>query len=345
MQTEAVVLRTHGGPDVLVRETIELPEPGAREARVRVRAVALNHLDMWVRRGLPNLKLEYPHRLGADIVGEVEALGPGARGVKVGDKVVVSPGVSCGVCERCLSGQDNLCRQYAILGEHTQGGYSRHVVVPDANLLPYPGDLPYTEVAAVPLVFLTAWQMVVDKARVHPGQTVLVQAAGSGVSSAAIQIAKLHGARVIATTGTDAKMERARALGADEVINYTTQDFVAEVKKLTGKRGADVVIEHVGGEVMTKSVVAAASGGRIVTCGATAGFEPKIDLRHVFFRQVEILGSTMGSKGTLFAILEHVKAGRLKPVVDRVLPLWDAAEGHRLLESRAVFGKVVLQVD
>ncbi len=345
MQTEAVVLRTHGGPEVLVRETIELPEPGAREARVRVRAVALNHLDMWVRRGLPNLKLEYPHRLGADIVGEVEALGPGARGAKVGDKVVVSPGVSCGVCERCLSGQDNLCRQYAILGEHTQGGYSRHVVVPDANLLPYPGDLPFTEVAAIPLVFLTAWQMVVDKARVRPGQTVLVQAAGSGVSSAAIQIAKLHGARVIATTGTDAKMERARALGADEVINYATQDFVAEVKKLTGKRGADVVIEHVGGEVMTKSVVATASGGRIVTCGATAGFEPKIDLRHVFFRQVEILGSTMGSKGTLFAILEHVKAGRLKPVVDRVLPLWDAAEGHRLLESRAVFGKVVLQVD
>jgi NADPH:quinone reductase-like Zn-dependent oxidoreductase len=345
MKTEAVVLRTHGGPEVLVREAIDLPEPGAREVRVRVRAVALNHLDMWVRRGLPNLKLEYPHRLGADIVGEVEALGPGARGVKVGDKVVVSPGVSCGVCERCLSGQDNLCRQYAILGEHTQGGYSRHVVVPDANMLPYPGDLPFTQVAAVPLVFLTAWQMVVDKARVRPGQTVLVQAAGSGVSSAAIQIAKLHGARVIATTSTDAKMERARALGADEVINYATQDFVAEVKKLTGKRGADVVIEHVGGDVMAKSVVATTSGGRIVTCGATAGFEPKIDLRHVFFRQIEILGSTMGSKGSLFAILEHVKAGRLKPVVDRVLPLWDAAEGHRLLEGRTVFGKVVLEVD
>jgi len=197
----------------------------------------------------------------------------------------------------------------------------------------------------VPLVFLTAWQMVVDKARVRPGQTVLVQAAGSGVSSAAIQIAKLHGARVIATSSTDAKMERAKALGADEVINYVTQDFVAEVKKLTGKRGVDVVIEHVGGEVMTKSVVATASGGRIVTCGATAGFEPKIDLRHVFFRQIEILGSTMGSKGSMFTILEHVKAGRLKPVVDRVLPLWDAAEGHRLLESRAVFGKVVLEVD
>jgi NADPH:quinone reductase-like Zn-dependent oxidoreductase len=346
MKTEAVVLRTHGGPEVLVRETIDLPDPGPREVRVRVRAVALNHLDLWVRRGLPNLKLEYPHRLGCDIVGEVDALGPGARtSLKPGDKVVVSPGVSCGVCERCLSGQDNLCRQYAILGEHTNGGYSRHVVVPDANLLPYPGDLPFTDVAAVPLVFLTAWQMVVDKARVRPGQTVLVQAAGSGVSSAAIQIAKLFGARVIATTGSDAKAERARALGADAVVNYATQDFVAEVKKLTGKRGADVIIEHVGGEVMSKSVVAAAAGGRIVTCGATAGFTPSIDLRHVFFRQVEILGSTMGSKGSLFGILEHVAAGRLRPVVDRVLPLWDASEAHRVLESRQAFGKVVLAVD
>lgn len=346
MKTEAVVLRTHGGPEVLVRETIELPDPGPREVRVRVRAVALNHLDLWVRRGLPNLKLEYPHRLGSDIVGELDALGPGARtSLKPGDKVVVSPGVSCGVCERCLSGQDNLCRQYAILGEHTSGGYSRHVVVPDANLLPYPSDLPFIDVAAVPLVFLTAWQMVVDKARVRPGQTVLVQAAGSGVSSAAIQIAKLHGARVIATTGTDAKADRARGLGADAVINYATQDFVAEVKKLTGKRGADIVIEHVGGDVMSKSVLAAAAGGRIVTCGATAGFTPSIDLRHVFFRQVEILGSTMGSKGSLFGILEHVAARRLRPVVDRVMPLWEAAEAHKVLEGRQAFGKVVLAVD
>lgn len=363
MKTEAVVLRAHGGPEVLVRETIDLPEPGPREVRVRVRAVALNHLDLWVRRGLPNLKLEYPHRLGSDIAGELEALGPGARTtLKPGDKVVVSPGVSCGVCERCLSGQDNLCRQYAILGEHTSGGYSRHVIVPDANLLPYPGDVPFTDAAAVPLVFLTAWQMVVDKARVRPGQTVLVQAAGSGVSSAAIQIAKLFGARVIATTGSDAKADRARSLGADAVINYANQDFVAEVKKLTGKRGADVVIEHVGGEVMTKSVLAAAAGGRIVTCGAssgggapassggsgssgTAGFTPAIDLRHVFFRQIEILGSTMGSKGSLFGILEHVAAGRLRPVVDRVMPLWDAARAHEVLESRQAFGKVVLAVD
>jgi len=345
MKTEAVVLRAHGGPEVLVRETIELPDPGPREVRVRVRAVALNFLDVWVRRGLPNLKLTYPHRLGCDIVGEIEALGPGAREAVVGQRVVVNPGTSCGVCERCLSGQDNLCRKYAILGEHVSGGYSRHVVVPDANLLPYPGELPWTQAAAVPLVFLTAWQMVVDKGGVRPGHTVLVQAAGSGVSSAAIQIAKLHGARVIATTGTDAKAERARSLGADHVINYATADFVAEVKKLTGKRGADLVIDHVGGDVLTRSVLATATGGRIVTCGATAGFEPTIDLRHVFFRQIELLGSTMGPKGSLFGILEEVKRGRLKPVVDRVLPLWDAAEGHKVLEARQAFGKVVLEVD
>jgi NADPH:quinone reductase-like Zn-dependent oxidoreductase len=345
MKTEAVVLRRHGGVEVLERETIDLPDPGPRQVRVRVRAVALNHLDLWVRRGLPHLKLEYPHRLGSDIVGEVDALGAGARNGKVGDRVVVSPGVSCGVCERCISGHDNLCRRYGILGEHTSGGYARHVVVSDTDLLPYPGDLPFTQVAAVPLAFLTAWQMVVAKGKLEPGQTVLVQAAGSGVSSAAIQIAKLYGARVIATAGSDEKGGRAMALGADHVVNYATQDFVAEAKRLTDKRGVDLVIEHVGGDVMAKSVLATALGGRIVTCGTTAGFEPKIDFRHVFFRQIEILGSTMGPKGSLFAILKHVRDGKLKPVVDRVLPLWDAREAHRALEAREAFGKIVLEVD
>ncbi len=330
---------------MLHRETIDLPEPCAREVRVRVRAVALNHLDLWVRRGLPNLRIEYPHRLGSDVVGEIDVLGPGARGFAIGDKVVVSPGISCGVCERCLLGEDTLCPRYGILGENLQGGYARHIVVPDTNLVFYPGDLSFTEVAAVPLVFLTAWEMVVHKARVQTGETVLVHAAGSGVSSAAIQIAKLCGARVIATTSTEAKARRARALGADEVIDYVASDFVAEVKRLTAKRGADVVIDHVGGEIFAKSVVAAAKGGRIVTCGATAGFRPQIDLRHVFFRQIAILGSTMGSKGLLFGILQRVEAGVLKPVVDRVLPLWEAREAHRVLEAREAFGKVVLEVD
>ncbi|HZU81309.1 MAG TPA: zinc-binding dehydrogenase [Polyangiaceae bacterium] len=345
MKTEAIVLFEHGGPEVLTRAVVELPDPGPREVRVRVRAVALNHLDLWVRRGLPGLRLEYPHRLGSDVVGEIDALGPGARAGAVGDKVVVNPGVSCGVCERCLSGQDNLCRQYAILGENRHGGYARHVVVPDANLAPYPGDLPFTDVAAVPLVFLTAWQMLVDKARVRPGETVLVHAAGSGVSSAAIQIAKLHGARVITTIGADAKAQRARELGADEVINYAAEDFVAAVKRMTAKRGADVVVDHVGGDVMPRSVLAAAAGGRIVTCGATAGFQATVDLRHVFFRQIALLGSTMAPKGALFGILEHVRARKLRPVVDRVLPLWQASEAHRVLEAREAFGKVVLEVD
>jgi NADPH:quinone reductase-like Zn-dependent oxidoreductase len=341
MQTEAMVMLATGGPEVLERRTIELPEPGPREVRVKVRAVAVNFIDVWARRGLPHFKYDFPHRLGADIAGEIEALGPGAIG-KVGDAILVNPGLSCGVCERCLRGEDVFCRGYRILGENTQGGYSRHVVVPDRNLLPAPANVPLEQAAAIPLCFLTAWQMVVHKARVRPGQTVLVQAAGSGVSSAAIQIAKMFGARVLTTTSTDEKAVHARSLGADEVINYTTQDFVAECKRLTSKKGVDVVIDHVGGEVFAKSILAAAWGGRVVTCGATSGFTPAIDLRHVFFRQIEILGSTMGSKGDLFEVLRHVERGALRPVVDRTMPLWEAAEAHRLLEERKVFGKIVL---
>jgi NADPH:quinone reductase-like Zn-dependent oxidoreductase len=312
--------------------------------RVRVRAVAVNHIDLWTRRGLPHVKYTWPHRLGCDIAGEVEALGPGARQAQIGDRVLVSPGLSCGVCARCLSGEDNLCKQYRIYGEGAQGGYTRHIHVPDTNLLPCPANLSFTEAAALPLVFLTAWQMIVRKGEVAPGQTVLVQAAGSGVSTAAIQIAKLFGARVIATTGNDAKVERARALGADHVINYETSDFVAECKKLTGKLGVDVVVEHVGGDVFVRSILATRWGGRVVTCGATAGFTPTLDLRHIFFRQVEVKGSTMGCKGDLFLILALVEEGKLKPVVDRVLPLWSAAEAHRVLEERKAFGKVVLEV-
>jgi len=345
MKTEAMVMRATGGPEVLQRETIDLPEPGPREVRVRVRAVAMNHMDLWVRRGLPHMKYEWPYRLGCDIAGEVDALGPGARGAAVGDKVLVSPGLSCGVCERCLSGADNLCKQYRIFGEGAQGGYARHLNVPDTNLLPYPASLPFTHASALPLVFLTAWQMVVTKAQVQPGQTVLVQAAGSGVGSAAVQVAKLFGARVIATTSTDDKAERDRALGADHVINYTTQDFVAECKRLTDKVGVDVVIEHVGGETFVKSVLATRWGGRVVTCGATSGFTPQIDLRQIFFRQVEVLGSTMGPKGDLFPILALVGEKKLRPVVDRVMPLWNAPDAHRALEDRKAFGKVVLEVD
>src|ERR1700722_12138840 len=231
MQVDAMVLRTHGPPSVLVRETIELPDPAPREVRARARAVALHHLDIWTRRGLPHIKHEYPHRLGADIAGTIDALGPGARlssGLKLGDKVLVNPGISCGVCAQCLAGRDNLCKSYKIQGESTQGGYARFHNVPDANLLPFPEPLSFTDAAAIPLVFLTAWQMLVHKAKLRAGETVLVQAAGSGVSSAAIQIAKVLGARVIATTGSEEKKARARELGADHVINYAKDDLVAE---------------------------------------------------------------------------------------------------------------------
>lgn len=343
----AIVLHAHGdldAPGVLEPAEVDVPDPAPGQVRVRVRAVALNHLDLWVRRGLPGLKLAYPHRLGSDIVGEVESVGAGVTHLRPGERTLVAPGVSCGVCERCAAGDDNLCPRYAILGESTHGGYIELVNVPAVNALPYPGDLPFEQAAAVPLTFLTAWQMVVERAKVRPGEIVLVQGAGSGVGVAAIQIARLHGARVWATAGSDAKCERALALGAERCFNYATQDFVAEVKALTGKRGVDAVIEHVGGDTFVKSVLAVGRGGRVVTCGATSGFKPDLDLRQVFFRNVQVLGSTMGRRATLFAIVREVESGRLRPVVDRVLPLAAAREAHRALEARAAFGKIVLAV-
>ena len=339
-----MVLREHGGPEVLVAE--ELPDlvPGPGEVRVRVQAVAMNHLDIWTRKGLPHARLKYPFILGSDVAGVVDAVGPGAGlgDVLPGLEVVLNPGVSCGRCRACLSGRDNLCRSYAILGENRDGGYAEQIVVPAANLLPAPKNLSPVERAAIPLAFLTAWQMVVEKARVQPGETVLVHAAGSGVGSAALQIAKLFGAEVIATAGSDEKLARARQLGADHLVPSRSGDLLAAVKRITGKRGVDVVIEHVGAATWEQSILACAWGGRIVTCGATSGHDAHTDLRHVFFRQLSILGSTMGSKGSLFTVLEHVAAGRLRPVVDRTYPLAEAREAHRRMEDREQFGKIVL---
>jgi NADPH:quinone reductase-like Zn-dependent oxidoreductase len=346
----AVTLREHGGPEVLQMEELPDPHPGPGEVRVRVAAVAMNHVDLWVRRGLPHLKLQYPFLLGADVAGTVDEVGAGlqprtggSEGVQVGDEVVVNPGHSCGRCRDCLSGRDNLCRWFQLLGEDRPGGYGELLVVPVTNIVPKPKSLTMEQAAASPVTFLTAWQMLTRKAHVAPGQDVLVIAAGSGVGSAGVQIAKLHGARVIATASSDDKLARARELGADDVINHKTHDLVAEVKRLTGKRGVDVVFEHVGGETFSKAIFCTAAGGTIVTCGATAGFTPQVDLRHVFFRQLQILGSTMAPKGDLFPILQHLGAGRLRPVIDRVLPLADAQEAHRILESRAPFGKIVLK--
>lgn len=345
MTTEAMVLEQHGGPEVLIQKTIELPPLGARDVRVRVRAVAMNHMDLWVRRGGPAFKLQYPHRLGCDIAGEIEEVGAAVTHVAPGDRVMVQPGLSCGTCRACLSGHDNLCRSYKLLGENAQGGYSRHVHVPDVNVVKIGPDLGFTEAAAAPLCTLTAWQMVVSKGQVKAGQTVLVHAAGSGVSTVIIQLCKLLGARVIATTTAPDKVARAREVGADEVILTSQEDYVAQTKKLTSREGPDVIFDHLGGELLEKAVTVAARGGRIVTCGATAGFFAKVDLRHVFFRQVEILGSTMGSKAMLLEALPFLQSGALRPVVDRTMSLWEARAAHELLEGRKVFGKLVLTVD
>jgi len=340
---KAVAIRSHGGPEVVNLEDLPDPRPGPGEVLVGVRAAALNHLDLWVRKGWPGLKLAFPHVLGADMAGVVLEVGPGVEGRRAGDEVVVSPGQGCGHCGRCLSGEENLCRRYAIFGEHVPGGQADRIAVPARNVLPKPAALSFEEAAAVPLVFMTAWHALVVRARVRPGETVLVQAAGSGVGSAAVQIAKLHGARVVATAGSDAKLEKARALGADETVNYETQDFVQEVKRLTDRRGVDVVFEHVGKKTWEGSLLSAALGGRIVTVGATTGYDPPTDLRHVFYRQLSVLGSTMGTTGELVEVLRFVAEGKLRPVVDRVLPLADARVAQGLLADRAQFGKIVLK--
>lgn len=339
---QAVTIRAHGGPEVLNLEELPEPTPQAGEVRIRVEAVAVNHIDLWVRKGLPHLKHVYPFLLGADVTGVVDTVGAGVTGWMAGDPVVVNPVHSCGRCRDCLSGRDNYCYKFQLLGEDLPGGYAEKMCVPAGNLAPRPAGLDPILAAASPVTFLTAWQMLTQKAPVEPGMDVLVIAAGSGVGTAGVQIAKLRGARVIATASSDEKLARARALGADVTINTSTQDLVAEVKQLTGRRGVDVVFEHVGGEMIGKAILCAKKGGRVVTCGATAGWDARIDLRHVFFRQVEILGSTMAGKGELFPILDLLSSGRLKPVVDRVLPLSRAREAHELLESRGTFGKIVL---
>lgn len=340
---KAVLMRAHGGPEVVRVEELPDPEPGPGQVVVAVKAAALNHLDVWVREGWQGLKLSFPHVFGSEAAGVVEAVGPGVDGARAGDEVLVNPSFGCGRCERCLSGQENLCRSFTIYGEHVPGAQAERFVVPARHVLPKPARLSFEEAAAVPLTFMTAWHALVVRARVRPGETVLVHAAGSGVGVAAVQIAKLFGARVIATAGSDAKLERARALGADEVVNYERQDFLKEVKRLTDRRGVEVVFEHVGKSTWERSILSAALGGRIVTVGATTGFDPLTDLRHVFYRQLSILGSTMGTAGDVAQVLRFVEEGKLRPVVDRVLPLAEARAAQELLSSRAQFGKIVLR--
>ena len=338
----AIVVREHGSYDKVRVEERAVPVPGPGQVRVRMRAIGLNHLDTWVRRGVPGHVFPLPLVGGSDGAGTVDAVGSGVTGVREGDDVVVLPGVSCGACEACQSGVDQLCRHYHILGESTDGTGAEHVVLAAANVAPKPRGLSHEQAGCIALVFQTAWNMLVRRAELRAGETVLVHAGLSGVGSAAVQIARLLGAQVIATAGGAAKCERVKALGAHHVIDHTTSDWVAQVRSLTGKAGVQVVFEHTGQATFDGSMKCLARGGRIVTCGATTGGNVSLSLHAVFFKSLSILGSTMGSKGDLRAILRMFEQGSFVPVLDRSLPMEQVGEAHRLLESRAAMGKLVL---
>jgi NADPH:quinone reductase-like Zn-dependent oxidoreductase len=342
---KAIRFHEHGGPEVLRYE--DAPDPVARPGWVvvRVAACALNHLDLWQRRGLDRVTLPMPHISGADVAGTIAELGEGVSGLSTGQRVMIQPGLSCGRCAACLSARDYLCAAYDVLGYQSEGGYAELVAVPSANVIPIPDHLDFVAAAAFPLTFLTAWHMLFDGGHLTSLDTVLVVAAGSGVGQAAIQIAKSARARVIATARGEDKCTRASGLGADHVIDSTREDVRGRVKALTGGAGVNVVIEHVGAATWDHSVRCLARGGRLVTCGATTGHDVALDLRHLFARQLTFVGSYMGSKAELLQAADGLFRGSYSPVVDATFPLTQAADAHRRLEAGERFGKVVLVVD
>lgn len=339
---KAVRFHEHGGVDVLKYEDAPEPTIQGNEVLVRVKACALNHLDLWLRMGVRDWKLPMPHILGGDISGEVAEVGALVTRVKPGDRVLLCPGISCGQCEACFKGLDSACRQYSLFGVLVDGGYAEYVKSPEVNVVTIPGDLSFDEAAAVPLVFITAWHMLFTRAGLKPGEEVLVIGAGSGVGSAAIQVAKFAGARVIAVAGTDEKLQKARALGADEVINHARQSISGEVRRMTSKRGVDVVVEHVGAAVWDACFDSLATYGRLVTCGVTSGAEVKLNVQALFGRQRTIFGSFMGGKAELLEALKLIGQRKLRAVIDSTFPLQEAAAAQKKMESRNFFGKILL---
>jgi len=338
----AVRFHEHGGPDVLRYE--DAPDPAVRDhgVVVRVRACAMNHLDLFQRRGLDRVRIPLPHISGADVAGEIAAAGKDVDGLVPGQRVIVQPGLSCGECPRCLAGEDNYCPRYDVLGYQSDGGYAEQVAVPATNVIPLPDHIDFVTAAAFPLTFLTAWHMLVTRARLTAGETVLVLAAGSGVGQAAVQIAARLGATVLATAGGRAKVAACERLGLSRVMDHYEDDVVKRVREETDGRGADVVVEHVGQATWDRSVRCLARGGRLVTCGATTGHQASIDLRVLFARQISLLGSYMGSRAELWRVAALFFRGEVTPVVDRAFPLSETAQAHRYLESSSQFGKVVL---
>jgi len=340
----ALTMTGFGGLDRI--ETAEVPhpgDPGVGEVLVRIRAAALNHIDLFVLKGLPRASYTFPHVLGADGAGVVESVGTGVDRLEPGQHVVLNPGISCGACEVCLAGDQPLCRDYRILGEHLEGTMAEFVRIPAANAVPVSDRMPPTDWAAFPLVTLTAWRMLVHRARLRPGETVLIWGLGGGVAQAALQIAKLSGARVVATSSSAAKREAARRMGADAVLDHTTADVAREVRALTGV-GADVVVDTVGAATWTSSLRALRPKGRLVTCGATSGPEVALDLRRLFWFQWSIIGSTMGSHREFAEVVALAERGHLRPVVDSVRSLEQGSEAFQRLHDGEQFGKLVLEV-
>ncbi len=337
---KAVRIHEFGGPEVLRYENVPDPQLRKDQVLVRVKACAMNHLDIWVRKGLPGVPL--PHILGSDIAGEIVETGEYVTGFTPGQRVLLAPMVFCNHCAKCVAGLQNQCPVFSVLGNRVDGGNCELIAVPRVNVIPIPDSLDFNQAASVPLVFLTAWHMLVGRAGIRPGQTVLVLGASSGVGIAAIQVAKLFNARVITTAGDESKLEKGRALGADYGINHYKQKISEEVRKITNKEGVDIVVEHVGPATWEESLKSLKPAGTLVTCGATTGPTVGIDLRFVYSRQLSLLGSYMGTMGELYDVLGHVFAGRLKPVVDRTYPLSEIRAAHEYMEKSQMFGKIVL---
>ncbi len=338
----AVVIREHGGPEVLHVEDMPIPDPGPMQVRVAVKACGMNHIDLWLRKGQPAGFFHTPLVPGADIAGVVDACGPGVDEGWIGKEVIAAPQYSCGICPACVSGEQNFCRAWGMYGETRDGGCREYCVANAAGLAEKPAALSFPEAATLPLVNLTAWHMLVGRAGIRPGMTVLIHAAGSGVSSAGIQIAKLFGAEVITTASTDEKLARAKALGADHVINYKEQDFQKATRAIVGRAGVDIVFDHIGLDVVGKSLRLLKRGGSLVTCGTTSGNMIEIDMRVVFFKNLSILGSTMGGHGEFSEIIKLATQGKIKPILDSTFPIEKIRDAHVRLESRKAFGKVVI---
>ncbi len=343
---KATYFTDFGGPEVFKYGDVPDPTIGASDVLIRVHASALNHLDLWRRAGQRGTKstLSGPMILGCDIAGEVAEVGPLVKGVAKGDRVLVNPGITCGRCDYCLSARDNMCNSYVMIGSMVNGGYAQYAKAPQENVHKLAADLTWEEAAAMPLTFLTAYHMLMTLTKLKPGETVLIQAVGSGVGVAALQIAKLVGARTIVTASTDGKLGKARLLGADYTINYDEHDFAARVKEITEGKGVDVVFDHVGQATFEKNIQSMTKGGRFVNCGITSGYEAKLHMGVMFTKQIQLFGSYMGTKAEMSEVVRLANQGKLRGIVSKSFELKDAGEAHKTMESRDLFGKLVLKI-